>query len=101
MTDISCDEVLSQLRGMDNPTIDQLHDLITRTSIDQIYTSLPSKVTILYSGPLASNFHANGDPLKAGDVAEVMAKADLSLKIINNTQVGKLLTNSEFADKMM
>ena len=101
MTDISYDEALAQLRGMDNPTIDQLRDLIARTSIDQVDPSVPSKVKILYSGPLANNFYANGKALRAGGVAEAMAKADPSLKIVNNTQVGKLLINDEFGEKLL
>jgi Ca2+-binding RTX toxin-like protein len=101
MSELTYAEALAELGGMTNPTIEQLRDLVSRTSVAQVDPSAPAKATILYSGLLSLSFHDNGDPLRAGEIAVAMAEADPSLKVIDNTQVGKLLANPGFRDKLL
>ncbi|MCO4092938.1 MAG: hypothetical protein HEQ34_13440, partial [Sphingorhabdus sp.] len=101
MSNFSLEQALQQLRSMSNPTLDQLRLLVAQTRVTQsnpanpaLDNTTPVRAAILYSGDISPNF--NGSRLSTNALVIAMAKADPSLAIVDNTHVGRLLSDPLF-----
>ncbi|MDF0545949.1 SEL1-like repeat protein [Sphingobium sp. H39-3-25] len=95
MPDLTSSQALAEPQAMTTPTIDKLCVLIQCMSVYQTNPSVPTKATILYSGPLATGFKIDGSALKANDLE--MTEAEPLLRIIDNSHVDQLLTPPLFS----
>ena len=87
MPDLTFDQALAELTQFATPTVNDLRNLVARTSIAQRDPSIAARVTVLYSEPLAKNFHGEGKARRTGDVAVAMAETDSRIKIRKRAQL--------------
>jgi hypothetical protein len=104
VSDLSFAQAIAQLQGMTNPSADELRALVAQIRVTQADAAnlafdraIPIKATLLYSGTISKDYFGPNVELKAGQIANELAKSNQTLAIIDNSHVGRFLSSSEFA----
>lgn len=91
---LTLEQAKAELAALNNPTVDQLRDLVSRVDVG----TPAGSTTLLYSGKLAQ---FGAETVGAGDVALELNKANPKLWIIDKTAAGEFLKSEELADTLL
>lgn len=86
MSDLSCAAALAELSAMNNPTVEKLRDLISRTSVAQFDPSVPTRATNdsggtlwVYSPPVGNGTSGRVIPAENGPKIHGLNEARIRL----------------------
>ncbi len=86
---LNLDQALAELASLNNPTVDQLRDIVNRVDVG----TPAGSTTLLYSGALAQ---FGAETVSARQIAFEFNKSNSSLAIIDKTAVGNFWSAQSF-----
>ncbi len=94
------DDVIKLFENGTKTSEQALESIMDIVRHDMSYKVPGSSTTILYSGGMSEAFSIDGEPLRSHDVAKEMANINGSYGLIDKTQAGQILDNSERMEQL-